>query len=197
MGLVAVFQGETVDHLELIKSRRSDRHFSDRPVTQAEIDALIEAFRWAPSSTNRQPWRLLFAVSAAARAVYDDALSAGNKPWAPAAPVKILVIGNPAEQPDRNGMHVWLLDCGLALENMLLQGYAMGMTIHAMAGYDEKKLLSGFQIPEPFRVAAVVAAGWRGKVESLPEEVRAKDLKPRVRKDPAEFVFSDTFGGAR
>ena len=180
--------------LDLIKSRRSDRHFSDRAVAQADIDLLIEAFRWAPSSTNRQPWRVLFAVSDKARSVYDDALSAGNKPWAPAAPVKMIVIGNPAEQPDRNGLHVWLLDCGLALENMLIQGYAMGMTIHAMAGYDEKKLLSGFEIPEPLRVAAVVAAGWRGTLESLPEEVRAKDLKPRVRKAAGEFVFHDTFG---
>ncbi len=186
-----------MDILELIRSRRSDRHFSDKPVTAADVDQLIEAFRWAPSSTNRQPWRLLFAASAAARAVYDDALSAGNKPWAPAAPVKIVIIGNPPEQPDRNGMNVWLLDCGLALENMLLQGYAMGMTIHAMAGYDEKKLVSGFGIPEPFRVAAIVAAGWRGTVESLPEEVRAKDMKPRVRKAPAEFVFADKFGSAR
>lgn len=185
-----------MDIQNLIKSRRSDRHFSNKPVTSADIDQLIEAFRWGPSSTNRQPWRLLFAASPAARAAYDDALSAGNKPWAPAAPVKMLVIGNPAEQPDRNGMNVWLLDCGLALENMLLQGYAMGMTIHAMAGYDEKKLLAGFAIPEPFRVAAVVAAGWRGTVDSLPEEVRAKDLKPRVRKAAGEFVFRDTFGGA-
>ena len=184
-----------MDILEVIRSRRSDRHFDARPVAQADIDLLIEAFRWAPSSTNRQPWRLIFVTSDAARATFDDALSAGNKQWAPAAPVKIVVIGTPEEQPDRNGLHMWLLDAGLALENMLIQGYAMGMTIHAMAGYDEKKILAGFNIPQPFRVAAVVAAGWRGQVESLPEEVRAKDLKPRARKAAAEFAFGDTFGG--
>ena len=27
------------------------------------------------------------------------------------------------------------------------------------------------------------------------EEVRAKDLKPRVRKEVSEFAFRDTFGG--
>jgi nitroreductase len=184
-----------VDILEVIRNRRSDRHFNGRPVAQPDLDLLIEAFRWAPSSTNRQPWRLIFATSAESRAAYDDALSAGNKPWACAAPVKIVVIGTPEEQPDRYGLNMWLLDAGLALENMLIQGYAMGMTIHAMAGYDDKKIMSGFAIPQPFRVAAVVAAGWRGKVESLPEEVRAKDLKPRVRKAAGEFVFRDTFGG--
>ena len=109
--------------------------------------------------------------------------------------MKIVVIGTSEEQPDRNGLHTWLLDAGLALENMLIQGYAMGMTIHAMAGYDDKKIMSGFAIPRPFRVAAVVAAGWRGNVESLPEDVRAKDLKPRVRKAPGEIAFRDRFGG--
>jgi nitroreductase len=182
------------DIIEVIRNRRSDRHFNGRPVAPADIDLLIEAFRWAPSCTNKQPWRLLFATSNEARAVYDDALSAGNKPWATLAPVKIVILGAPDEQPDRNGLHTWLLDCGLALENMLIQGYAMGMTIHAMAGYDEKKLLSGLGIPEPFRVAAIVAAGWRGKVDSLPEDVRKKDLNPRVRKAPGEFVFRDKFG---
>src|SRR5258706_12195033 len=180
--------------LDAIRNRRSDRHFNGRPVAQADIDLLIEAFRWAPSSTNRQPWRLLFATSNEARAVYDDALSAGNKPWAALAPVKIVVIGNPAEQPDRSGLHMWLLDCGLALENMLIQGYAMGMTIHAMAGYDEKKLLSGFGIPEPFRVAAIVAAGGRGKVQTLPQERRKKELKPPVPKTPREFPFPHKIG---
>jgi nitroreductase len=44
-----------VDILDVIRNRRSDRHFNGRPVAQSDIDVLIEAFRWAPSSTNRQP----------------------------------------------------------------------------------------------------------------------------------------------
>ncbi len=183
-----------MDILEVIRIRRSDRHFDGRAVAQQDIDLLIEAFRWAPSSNNRQPWRLIFATSESARRAYDDALSRGNKPWAATAPVKIVVIGTPEEQPDRNGLHTWLLDVGLALENMLIQGYAMGLTIHAMAGWSEQKIVEGFRIPSPFRVAALVAAGHRGRVEDLPEEVRAKDLHPRTRKAAAEFAFRDSFG---
>lgn len=183
-----------MDILDVIRSRRSDRHFARQPVAREEIGLLIEAFRWAPSSSNNQPWRLIFATSDTARRAYDDALSGGNKPWAAAAPVKIVVLGTPEEQPDRNGLHMWLLDVGLALENMLIQGYAMGLTIHAMAGWSEQKLVEGFRIPPPFRVAALVAAGHRGRVEDLPEDVRAKDLKPRTRKAAAEFVFRDSFG---
>jgi nitroreductase len=178
----------------VIRERRSDRHFMARPVSERELGLLIEAFRWAPSSSNRQPWRLILATSPQARAAWDDALSRGNRAWATVAPVKIVIIGNPAEQPDRNGLHSWLLDVGLALENLLLQGWAMGFTIHAMAGWDEAKLVAGFGIPPPYRVAALVAVGHRGHVEDLPEEVRKKDLAPRVRKPVPEIAFRDGFG---
>jgi len=185
-----------MDILDILRNRRSDRHFDGRPLEQPQIGLLIEAFRWAPSSNNRQPWRLIFATSPEARAGFDDALSAGNRKWAPAAPVKIVVIGTAEEQADRNGQSAWLLDVGLALENMLIQGYAMGLTIHAMAGWDEPKLLKSFRIPQPFHVAALVAAGYRGRVEDLPEDVRVKDLAPRVRKAVGEIVFRDAFGTA-
>ena len=185
-----------MDILEVLRSRRSDRHFDGRPLEQKQINLLIEAFRWAPSSNNRQPWRLIFATSPEARAACDDALSAGNRKWAPAAPVKIVVIGTTAEQADRNGQSAWLLDAWLALENMLIQGCAMGLTMHAMAGWDEQKMLQSYRIPQPFRVAALAVAGRPGKVEDLPEDVRAKDLAPRVRKAVEEIAFRDVFGTA-
>jgi nitroreductase len=45
--------------LELIRSRRSIRRFSDRAVGREDIARLLEAARWAPSNHNRQPWRFL------------------------------------------------------------------------------------------------------------------------------------------
>jgi len=45
--------------LELIRSRRSIRRFSDQAVSRDDIGCLLEAARWAPSNHNRQPWRFL------------------------------------------------------------------------------------------------------------------------------------------
>ncbi len=185
-----------MDILEVLRNRRSERHFNGRPLEQQHIDLLIEAFRWAPSSQNRQPWRLILAESTEARAGFDAALSEGNRKWAPAAAVKFVVIGTPEEQPDRNGLNCWMLEAGIALENMLIQGCAMGLTMHAMAGWDEPKLLQCFHIPPPFRVAALMVAGYPGRVEDLAEDVRAKDLAPRVRKAVGEIAFRDVFGAA-
>jgi len=66
--------------LEAIRNRRSERQFDGRAVAPEHLAALIEAFRGAPSSNNRQPLRLIIATSAAANEVSDAALSAGNKP---------------------------------------------------------------------------------------------------------------------
>jgi nitroreductase len=44
------------DYLELIKTRRSIRSFSDEPVSIEDINKCIEAGRWAMSGGNAQPW---------------------------------------------------------------------------------------------------------------------------------------------
>lgn len=182
--------------LDVIRERRSDRHFANKPLEAQTVEALLDAFRWAPSSNNRQPWRVVVASSAEASRVFDDALSAGNKQWAPAAPLKMVIIAVPEEQPEKNGLQNVLLDLGMAMQNMMVQGYATGLTIHAMAGWDYDKIVKGFAIPANAKPVALMAAGYRGRVEDLIEEVRVKDLKPRTRKAIAEFTYRDNYGAA-
>ncbi len=182
--------------IDAILNRRSDRHFANKALEPETVEALLEAFRWAPSSNNRQPWRVLIAASAEANRIFDDALSAGNKQWAPKAPLKMVIIGVPEEQPEKNGVQNFLLDVGFALENMMVQGYAMGLTMHGMAGFDYEKIVKGFAIPANAKPVSLMAAGYRGKVEDLIEEVRAKDMKPRTRKAIGEFTYRDTYGAA-
>jgi nitroreductase len=49
-----------MDIFELIKTRRSIRKFTDKPVSGETINRIIEAGIWAPSGRNNQPWK--FAV---------------------------------------------------------------------------------------------------------------------------------------
>lgn len=57
-----------MDILEIIKTRRSIRKFTDEPVPDEIIDKIIEAGTWAPSGMNNQPWK--FAI------IKDDELKA-------------------------------------------------------------------------------------------------------------------------
>jgi nitroreductase len=41
---------------EAIRSRRNVRSFADRPITDSDLDQILEAGRRSPSSRNWQPW---------------------------------------------------------------------------------------------------------------------------------------------
>ncbi|MGE5430496.1 MAG: nitroreductase family protein [Syntrophomonadaceae bacterium] len=49
--------------LEIIKSRRSIRKFTDEKVSGEEISCLIETAASAPSNSNRQPWKFIVLKS--------------------------------------------------------------------------------------------------------------------------------------
>ncbi len=46
----------------LIRQRRSIRAFADTPIEPEKIFSLFEATRWAPSSSNEQPWMYIYAT---------------------------------------------------------------------------------------------------------------------------------------
>lgn len=45
--------------LSLIRERRSIRRFRDDPLPEGTLERLLEAARWAPSASNRQPYRFV------------------------------------------------------------------------------------------------------------------------------------------
>ena len=48
-----------MDYFETIRKRRSVCQFSDKPVANKDIMAMLEAAILAPSATNEQPWRFV------------------------------------------------------------------------------------------------------------------------------------------
>jgi len=185
-----------VEIIAPIRDRKSARHYDGRKLTPQEIERLLEAFRWAPSSYNRQPWRVIVAQGMKATDAWDAALTETNRAWATAAPLKLVVLGNPEEQPEEHGQHRWLIDCGLALGQLLIQACAMGLSVRAMVGFDEDRARAGFAIPAPFRVVVLVAAGPPGRIENLTPEVQEKERRPRARKPLSDIAFADVFGMA-
>ncbi len=46
--------------IETIRTRRSVREFDRRPISDEEVNLILESGLWAPSGRNNQPWK--FAV---------------------------------------------------------------------------------------------------------------------------------------
>ncbi len=181
---------------ELLGQRWSPRSFSDRLVEPEILRTLLEAARWAPSSFNEQPWSFMVAThddpSAYARLL--SCLAAGNAQWAARAPVLILSVAKlnftQSGKPNRHAFH----DVGLATENLVIQATALGLVAHQMAGFDVEQARRLFGIPQGYEPCTVIALGYLGVPESLPEQLRARQLAPRSRKPLSGFVFTGRWG---
>lgn len=181
---------------DLLKQRWSPRAFSAQPVGPDRLLALLEAARWAPSSSNEQPWRFIVATRAEPEE-YDRLLAClleGNRKWAYRAPVLILSVARlnfeDDDRPNRHALH----DVGLATENLLLQATALGLVAHPMAGFDIEKARADLNLPPGYEPVAMTAVGYPGELNELPEYLQQRELKPRERKPLAEIVFSGRWG---
>ena len=65
-----------------------------------------------------------------------------------------------------------------------------------MAGFDGEKARVVFQVPDGYEPVAMMALGYPADLETLTEEQRAHEQRPRVRRFIEEFVFDGRFGNA-
>jgi nitroreductase len=158
--------------------RWSPRSFLPEPVDPAQLRAVFEAARWAPSSINAQPWMFLYATRPADRVRFAEALNEGNRLWATQAPVLVYLLarrtvaeGPWAGQP--NPMAPF--DAGAAWMSLALQAHLLGLSAHAMGGIDRAKAAEILGVPAEYEVLVAIAIGHRGDPAQLPEVLRARE----------------------
>ena len=181
---------------ELLRERWSPRAFADRMVEPEELRSLLEAARWAPSSFNEQPWSFIVATKEHP-GEYERLLSClveGNVRWAQHAPVLMLSVAKLAfernQKPNRHAFH----DVGLAVENLVIQGMALGLFVHQMAGFHADRAREVYGIPEGHEPVAAMAIGYLDDPGRLPDDLREREVAPRIRKPLESFVFSGQWG---
>jgi nitroreductase len=179
---------------DIFLKRYSPRAFSGEAVSKEELMTLFEAARWAPSSSNIQPWRFIYAMNGTPE--FDKLMSVlvdFNKDWCKRASVLILTISN--KMSPKGGPSVThSFDTGSAWENLALQASTMNLIAHGMAGFDYAKAKAEFSIADDYAVEMMIAVGKHGNMQDLPEHLKAGE-KPNDRKPLAEMVFEGSFPG--
>jgi nitroreductase len=178
---------------EMFLDRWSPRALSGEPVTDEELMTLLEAARWAPSSYNNQPWRILYARRDTEHwDAFFDLLVEGNRAWAKDAAALLLFVSK--ETFDFNGKPypTHSFDTGAAWENIALQATLLGLVTHGMQGFDYERARAELRIPEGFRVEAMAAVGRPGDPSRLPEQLREREA-PSGRKPLSEITCEGAF----
>jgi nitroreductase len=168
--------------IDSIKNRYSTVLFDSSPVDKEKIEDLFEAARWAPSSSNIQPWRFFYSTREN-KTNYDEfvmLLFPGNQMWAQNAYMLIVTVAEIINEkgPNRHAFH----DTGLATADLLLRATELGLATHPMGGFDVQKAKELLKLSVNFEPVAIIAVGYPGDLGKADEEIKQKELSRRIRK---------------
>lgn len=182
-----------MDVIEAINTRRSIRKFQERPVEEEKLQSVLEAARMAPSWSNLQCWRYVVVKDPGLRAAlselsfvesffatYGFSKNPAQKALA-AAPVVIVACADPARSGVLWEQPYYLVDAGIATQNLMLAAHAVGLGTVFVGVFDEEKVGTLLGIPSSIRVVGLFPLGY-------PEG--EKKIGP-PRKPLDEIVFYD------
>jgi len=163
------------DLVQLFQRRVSVRSYLERHVSDEDIEKLIEAARWAPTSCNRQSWKVA-AVRKGAKA-FDLLASAnyGGVGFAKCAPVLLLIVADLRSYGMPREMNLPIDDGSIVASYLMLAAASLGLDtcwVSWQASLHRKKqVYSELDLPLFFYPICVLTLGYRkGMANSIPRE---------------------------
>ena len=176
--------------IEAIKNRRSIRKYKNTPVKERDLETVLDAARWAPSWANTQCTRFIVVKDAKKKAEVMETLSPNNpsRVAIDEAPVLIVACAELGRSGYKKGEvstdkgDWFMFDAGLAMQNLVLAAYALGLgTVH-IGLFDAKKAAEILEVPEGFVVVEMTPLGYPDMEGKTPS-----------RKELSEIVSYDKF----
>ena len=163
------------ERLSAIFSRRSIRVYTDEPVTEADLQRLLEAGMAAPSASNRRPWHFFVVTDRETLCMLAEAHPYGK--MLTRAGAAIAVCGDP------NISTWWVQDCSAATENVLIAAAAMGLGAVWLGSHGnperERALRGVLGVPDPIGILSLLSIGHPAEVKYARTQYDAR----RVHRD--------------
>ena len=164
-----------MDLHEAIRTRRSIKQYTGRPVAREEIERLLDAAIHAPNHRLTQPWRF-YVLGPEARRAYATVLGArkAKKVEDPVAAQAVIdkVANAGAALPAQLAVAVVLSDnpefreddyaaTMMAVQNILLTARATGLATHLKTGavMDDPRARAAVGVPDGERIVAIIELG--------------------------------------
>ncbi len=163
---------------DCIRSRRTVRNFKPDPVPNRIVNRILRAGRWAPSSSNVQPWHFIVIKNPATLKAMGGIATQGT--FLGQAPLAIAIVMENAGRPQ--------LDAGRALQQMELVAWSEGLGtcfVGLRAEEQQVALKELLGIPSEMELITILPFGYR-------EEGFSGQGVPR--KPMSEIAHSEKFG---
>lgn len=169
---------------------RTQNGWLDRPVSLDQLAQLYDVMKWAPTSANCEPARLVFVQGAEAKAKLVDCMAPANASKVDAAPVTVIIgmdmmfyekLPQLFPHADARSWFVGnqpMIDA-TAFRNSTLQGgylimaaRALGLDCGPMSGFNEDKLNAAFFAGTTVKANFVCSLGYGDASKVLPRSPR-------------------------
>lgn len=172
-----------MEYSRLIKERYSVRKFSDQPVEEAKLAAILEASRVAPTAVNKQPQRILVIRDAAGM----EKLKACT-PYTFGAPMALAVCGHRDEAWVRSydNYNSAVIDAAIVGTQIMLAVHDLGLGSTWVGHFDPALFRKAFRLPDHLEPVALFPIGYPA-VEAKPSPMHQK------RRPLEETVVYDSF----
>lgn len=112
-----------MDTIKAMMTRRSIRAFKDTPVTDEQIQTLLEAAMNAPSAGDGRPWSFVVTTDRAKLDALADSVDEGNDMFKQAQAAILICLDKSLEGFEGFGEQ----DCSCAAQNLQLAAHDMGL----------------------------------------------------------------------
>lgn len=166
-----------MDVFQCIRTRRTVREFTADPVPDRTIHRILQAARWAPSSSNTQPWHFIVVRAPDTIAELGRICTQGS--FIGQAPAAIAVVMENARRPQ--------LDAGRALQQMELAAWSegLGTCFVGIRGEQQDAVKTLLGIPAELELITVLPFGYR---------VQREQGTGTPRRPMSEIAHGERFG---
>jgi nitroreductase len=186
--------GSLVPLTELVQNRWSPRIFdASHHLNPDQLTELGEAVRWAPSSSNHQPWHVVFLTreSELFREISQHGLTGFNQAWAPACSAYAVILGRKTQGEKPRNQAATYYDLGLASMQLVMQAQSMGLHSHFMGGIVPQEIERILKITNHW-VVCVIGIGKQASLEGASQDLVDRETAPRTRLEPGDVYSVNT-----
>ena len=141
---------------ECVQTRRTVRDFKPGPLPEDLVFRIVQAGRWAPSSSNSQPWHFVVVQNRDTLTALGEIAAQGR--FIAQAPLAIAIVMDNATRPQ--------LDAGRALQQMELVAWSEGLGtcfVGVRAEDQQRDIKELLGIPAEMELITVLPFGYRAE----------------------------------
>lgn len=161
--------------LDIIKNRRSVREFTDQPIPESAVNALIDALRWAPSAGNLQSRKFYFVFNEAVRSrLARSGFRQDFVSFIARAPLVIVACADLAisSRYGERGAHLYSIqDTAASVQNLLLAAHELHLGACWVGAFKEDTVREILDLPDNLRPVAIVPVGYPARTPKAPDRI--------------------------